>query len=47
MYARARVSLVSWEGRSHAVLFMVPLGPRGVSPWPKRYGYHLSIYLLF
>ena len=29
LYARARVSLVSWEGRSHAVLFMVPLGPLG------------------
>ena len=25
-HARARVSLVSWEGRSHALLFMVPLG---------------------
>ena len=25
-YARARVSLVSWEGRSDALLFMVPLG---------------------
>ena len=23
-HARARVSLVSWEGRSHALLFMVP-----------------------
>ena len=26
MYARARVRLVSWKGRSHALLFMVPLG---------------------
>ena len=25
-HARARVSLVSWKGRSHALLFMVPLG---------------------
>ena len=25
-HARARVSLVSWEGRSHALLFVVPLG---------------------
>ena len=32
LYARARVSLVSWEGRSHAVLFMVPLGPPGARP---------------
>ena len=26
-HARARISLVSWKGRSHALLFMVPLGP--------------------
>ena len=32
LHARARVSLVSWEGRSHAVLFMVPLGPPDVRP---------------
>ena len=25
-HARARVNLVSWEWRSHALLFMVPLG---------------------
>ena len=31
-YARARVSLVGWEGRSHALLFMVPLGPPGTRP---------------
>ena len=31
-HARARVSLVSWEGGSHAVLFMVPLGPPGARP---------------
>ena len=31
-HARARVSLVSWEGRSHALLFMVPLGPPGARP---------------
>ena len=29
MSARARVSLVSWEGGSHAVFFMVPLGLPG------------------
>ena len=29
LYARARVS---WEGRSHALLFMVLLGPPGVRP---------------
>ena len=27
---RARISSVSWEGGSHAVLFMVPLGHPGV-----------------
>ena len=32
LYAKARVSLVSWEGGSHAVLFMVPLGPTGARP---------------
>ena len=30
--ARARVSLVSWEGVSHALLFMVPLGPPSARP---------------
>ena len=29
---RARVSLVSWEEGSHAVLFTVPLGPPCVRP---------------
>ena len=31
-HARARVSLVSWEGESHALLFMVPLGPPSARP---------------
>ena len=31
-HARARVSLVSWEGRSHALLFMVPLGLPSARP---------------
>ena len=31
-HARARVGLANWEGRSHAVLFMVPLGPPGARP---------------
>ena len=30
--ARARVSLVIWEGRSHSFLFMVPLGPPSARP---------------
>ena len=36
-HARARVSLVSWEGRSHVVL-------RVRGPWPKRYSYHFVLY---
>ena len=31
-HARVRVSLVSWEGRSHALLFMVPLGLPSARP---------------
>ena len=31
-HARARVSLVSWEGRSLALLFMVPLGLPSARP---------------
>ena len=31
-HARTRVSLVSWEGRSHALLFMVPLGLPSARP---------------
>ena len=44
-HARARVSLVSWKGRSYALLFMVPLGLPSARPMAqgKRYGYHLSI----
>ena len=32
LHARARVSLVSWEGRSHALLFMVLLGLPSAKP---------------
>ena len=32
LYVRARVSLGSWEGGSHVMLFMVPLGPPGARP---------------
>ena len=32
LYARDRVSLVSWEDGIHAVLFMVLLGPPGTRP---------------
>ena len=44
--ARARVSLVSWEWGSHAVLFMVPLSHSVRGPWPKHYGYHLNIIII-
>ena len=30
VYTRARVSLVNWEVGSHAVFFMVPIGPPGI-----------------
>ena len=32
LHARARASLVSWEGGSHVVFFMVPLGPPDARP---------------
>ena len=41
-HARARVSLVSWEGRSHALLFMVPLGPPGARPMAQALRLRLS-----
>ena len=52
MPARARVSLVSWEGGSHAVLFMVPLGHSGARsivqvlrlPF-EYYYYYLFVYV--
>ena len=49
-HARARVSLVSWEGRSHALLFMVPLGPPSARPMaqalrqPFEYYYYYYYY---
>ena len=50
-HARARVSLVSWEGRSHAVLFMVQLGLPGMRPmaqalWlPFEYYIYNDVYI--
>ena len=49
-HARARVSLVSWEGRSHALLFMVPLGLPSARPMaqalrlPFEYYYYYYYY---
>ena len=42
-HARARVSLISWKGRSHALLFMVPLGPPSVRPMAQALRLPLSI----
>ena len=46
MSARARVGLVSWEGEvmQCCLWFRSVIRVRG--PWPKRYGYHLSINLI-
>ena len=49
-HARARVSLVSWEGRSHALLFMVPLGLPSARPMAQAlrlpFEYYIYIYLV-
>ena len=53
LYASARVSLVSWEGRSHALLFMVPLGLPSARPMaqvlrlPFEYYYYITRLQLF
>ena len=46
-HARARVSLVSWEGRSHALLFMVPLGLPSARPMAQalRLPFEYYIYM--
>ena len=50
VYARARVSLVSWEGGSHVVLFMVPLGPPSARPMAQAlwlpFEYYVYIIIL-
>ena len=46
LHARTRVSLVSWEGRSHALLFMVPLGLPSARPMAQAYGYIPLIFQL-
>ena len=45
-HARARVSLVSWEGRSHALLFMVPLGLPSVRPMAQALRLPFEYYIL-
>ena len=43
-YTRARVS---WEGGSHAVLFMVPLGPPGVRPTAQALRLSFEYYTIY
>ena len=45
-HARARVSLVSWEGRSHALLFMVPLGLPSARPMAQALRLPLEYYII-
>ena len=46
-HARARVSLVSWEGRSHALLFMVPLGPPSARPVAQALRLPFEYYIYY
>ena len=45
-HARARVSLVSWEGRSHALLFMVPLGLPSARPMAQVLRLPFEYYII-
>ena len=50
LYARTRVNLVILKEECHAVLFMVPLGPPGVTPmaevlWLPFEYYYITIFL--
>ena len=45
-HARARVSLVSWEGRSHALLFMVPLGLPSARPMAQALRLPFEYYIV-
>ena len=44
-HARARVSLVSWKGRSHALLFMVPLCLPSARPMAQALQLPFEYYL--
>ena len=46
-HARARVSLVSWEGRSHALLFMVPLGLPSARPMAQALRLPFEYYIYY
>ena len=47
LYTIARVSLVSWEGVSHAVLFMVPLGPPSARPMAQTLRLPFEYYYIY
>ena len=46
-HARARVGLVSWEGRSHALLFTVPLGPPSARPMAQALRLPFEYYIVY
>ena len=46
-HARARVSLVSWKGRSHALLFMVPLGLPSARPMVQALRLPFEYYIFY
>ena len=47
LHARARVSLVSWEGRSHhALLFMVPLDLPSARPMVQALRLPFEYYII-
>ena len=45
-HARARVSLVSWEGRSHALLFLVALGVPSARPMAQALRLPFEYYII-
>ena len=45
-HTRARVSLISWEGRSHALLFMVLLGLPSARPIAQALRLPFEYYIL-
>ena len=47
LHARTKVSLVSWDGESHVVLFMVPFGPPGARPIAQALRLPFRYYILY
>ena len=46
-HATARVSLIRWERRSHALLFMVPLGLPSARPMAQALRLPFEYYIYF